>query len=340
MQKINLLGYRLEQLIELFQQMGLQKLDAKRVYPWIHVKRVKDFDVMSDVPLSVRDFCKEHFSLDRGKCVHRQISRDGTQKALLEMADGEKIETVLIPDDDRMTVCVSSQIGCAMGCKFCHTGTQSLVRNLSASEIVGQILFWQDQCDITNIVFMGMGEPLMNFESVESALIILLSPQAHNYSRHRITISTSGIVNDSFLKLAELGVPLAISLHAPNDQKRNALMPINFRYPLKILLEAAKEYRRISNTKHITFEYLLLKDVNDSREDAIQLVRLLHGLACKVNLIRYNDWPMSRFARTSEDRVNAFAFELKKRGIMATVRQSKGDDIFAACGQLKTQIIS
>jgi 23S rRNA (adenine2503-C2)-methyltransferase len=294
---------------------------------------------MSDVPLRVRENLKEKFSLDRPECLVLQKSVDGTQKALLKLEDGNYVETVLIPEETRATVCVSSQIGCAIGCKFCHTGTQRFVRNLSSSEIISQIFFWKDVFGkpITNVVFMGMGEPLLNFENLSDVLKLLLDEKAHNFSRTKITISTSGIVGDALIELAKFRVKLAISLHASNDEKRSCIMPINKKYDIKTLFKAAREYLRNSGTDRVTFEYLLLKGVNDEDSDATELSKLLRSIPCKVNLIVYNDWPGSPFVGSGRNRADEFSRILLSKGVRAIIRKSRGDDILAACGQLKTQ---
>lgn len=337
-EKINLLGYTQEQLVQLFNELGLIKLDAKRVFPWIHVKLETSFDNMSDVPKKVREVLKERCSLERGKCVTLLKSKDGTQKALLQFSDGNMVETVLIPDGDRFTVCVSTQVGCAMGCKFCHTGTQSFTRNLTSSEIMAQIMFWKDNFSVTNLVFMGMGEPLLNFENLSSALTILLSEKAHNFSRNKVTVSTCGIIGDAFLKLADFGVKLAISLHAPNDKKRAQIMPIANKFSIAQILDACGEYLKRSNTEKITFEYLLLKGVNDSNEDAAELSKIAKKIPCKINLIMYNDWGGSFLHGSSLDTANKFVQTMLAKNIRTTIRKSKGSDIFAACGQLKTEV--
>ena len=299
---------------------------------------------MSDVPKHTREQLEEFFSLKRPICKILQKSLDGSRKALLELADGNFTETVFIPEKNRNTVCVSTQIGCAMKCKFCYTGTQLFARNLTASEILAQIFFWKDMLksekfeydSLSNIVFMGMGEPLLNFQNVSDTLEILLAPKAHNFSRKKITVSTSGIVTNDIEKLAKHGVKLAISLHASNNQKRSSIMPINNKYHIEEILDAAKKYLTLSNTDHITFEYLLLKNLNDSREDAKQLVKVLHGIRCKVNLIIFNAWPGSELHGSSRETADEFAKFLISRGLRATVRKSKGEDILAACGQLKS----
>ena len=332
---INILGFSLQQLISLFEENGLTKLDAKRVFPWLHKKCAPSFDSMSDVPLAARSILAQKFTLSRGDCIALQKSKDGTEKALLKFDDQACVETVFIPDEDRNTICVSSQVGCAMGCKFCHTGTQGFTRNLTASEIMAQILFWKDRYPISNIVFMGMGEPLLNHENLFTVLALLLDEKLHNFSRHKITVSTCGIIEQQLQSLAKFGVKLAISLHAPTDELREKIMPINRKYKLSEIMPAVKQYKSNSNTDFITFEYLLLKDVNDSLECAKKLVTLFHGIPAKVNLIQYNDWPNSVFHRSGKSQADKFAMFLIKRGIRATIRKSRGDDILAACGQLK-----
>jgi len=338
MQKINLLGFTLEQLKTEFLNAGLSILDAKRVFPWIHVKSATSFDVMSDVPKKVREVLGDNYSLSRPSCTVLQKAADGTQKALLQLEDGNTVETVLIPDEKRTTVCVSSQIGCPMGCKFCYTGTQKFVRNLTASEIISQIFFWKDRQPVTNTVFMGMGEPLLNSENLFSVLELLLSEKTHNFSRNKITVSTSGVIENAIMDLAKFGVKLAFSLHAPNDEKRSSIMPVNKKYDIAALLETARNYYKNSNTDHITFEYLLLKNVNDSDNDALQLARLLRSIPSKVNLIVFNSWPGCTFTGSSRDRANSFSKLLLSKGIRTIIRKSRGDDILAACGQLKSAL--
>ncbi len=336
MQKINLLGYKISHLKKVFVENGFAQSDAKKVYSWIHKKLAKNFDEMSDISLAIREKLKEKFSLSRGKCVTLLTSKDGTKKALLEFADGNRIETVFIPDEKRNAICVSSQVGCAMGCKFCHTGTQGFVRNLTSAEIVAQVIFWKDRFPISNIVFMGMGEPLLNSENLFETLSILLDKKTHNFSRNKITVSTCGIIENQLHELAKFGVKLAVSLHAPNDEIRNSLMPVNRKYNIKKILDATKKYQSESNTEKITFEYLLLKEVNDSAENAKQLIKLLRNFPAKVNLIVYNDWPDSIFKGTRREDANFFSMNLIKHGLRAVIRKSRGDDIFAACGQLKS----
>lgn len=327
-----------------FARIGLTKLDAKRVLPWIHIKCVSSFDAMTDVPHKVRSLLSEYFSLERPICRNLQKSSDGTRKALLEFPDGHQIETVFIPDEKRNTVCLSIQVGCAMGCKFCNTGQRSFERNLSCAEIMSQVFFWKDLLPtlkelahphLSNLVFMGMGEPLLNAENLFQALELLLDQKNHNFSRNKITVSTSGIVTHDLLRMAKFGIKLAISLHATTDIKRSELMPVNRKYNIDTLLNAAREYLRRSNSEHVTFEYLLLAGVNDSDANARQLAKLLSGIRCKVNLITFNSWDESTFRGSSRTRADAFLSLLLAKGIRTIIRKSRGDDISAACGQLK-----
>jgi 23S rRNA (adenine2503-C2)-methyltransferase len=362
----SLLGLTVSQLQTCFLENGLSRLDAKRVFPWIQAKSVLSFDAMTDVPQKTRAILAEKFSLDLPQCATLQKSVDGTQKALLEFDDGNHtdassfnshcngIETVFIPEENRNTVCVSVQIGCAMGCKFCNTGTQSFTRNLTSSEIMAQIFFWKKIIEssaapanqtinsdnpkpISNVVFMGMGEPLLNYEQLSDALQLLLDAKAHNFSRHKITVSTCGIVNECLDDLARFGVKLAISLHAPNDAIRSSIMPINHRYNIDCILTAAKRYLEHSNTDHITFEYLLLSGINDAEKDALQLAKLLRNIHCRVNLIVFNSWSGCGFSGSSREIANSFSRILLSKGIRTIIRKSRGSDILAACGQLKIQ---
>ncbi|MDR2681484.1 MAG: 23S rRNA (adenine(2503)-C(2))-methyltransferase RlmN [Holosporaceae bacterium] len=347
MEKESLLGANFADLERKFTSIGLTKLDAKRVLPWIHVKCVSSFDAMTDVPQKVRSLLKENFFLERPRCCNLQKSSDGTQKALLEFSDGHQIETVFIPDEKRNTACLSTQVGCAMGCKFCHTGRQSFERNLRCDEIMAQVFFWKDRLPtltelqyphLLNLVFMGMGEPLLNVANLFQALELLLDEKNHNFSRNKVTVSTSGIVENDLLQMAKFGIKLAISLHAPDDIKRNELMPINKKYNIAMLLDVAKEYLSRSNTEHVTFEYLLLSGINDSDDDACRLAKLLSGIRGKVNLITFNSWNDSTFSGCSRARADAFLSILLSKGIRTIIRKSRGNDIAAACGQLKTTI--
>ncbi len=358
--KESIIGLPLKKLIKKFEENGLSALDAKRVFPWIHRKLEISFGKMTDVPKKVREeLLPSLFSLDRPLCRALQKSSDGTQKALLQFQDGECIETVFIPDEGRNTICVSTQIGCPIGCKFCNTGTQSFSRNLSASEIMAQIFFWKDLHKITNIVFMGMGEPLLNVENLLDSLTLLLDGKAHNFSRNKITVSTSGVfpsvheenfeaAEDSISKLAKFGVKLAISLHAPNDHIRSSIMPINDKFNIDDIMKACRKYLKLSNTNHITFEYLLLAGINDSEKDANELASLMRKFCnsvrdlkrkdfCRINLISFNDWSQNQFKGTSYEKTHAFLRILLAKNIRAIARKSRGLDILAACGQLKSE---
>ena len=327
----SILGLPLNELIHEFLKAGFSKLDAKRVFPWIHTKLTMSFDEMSDVPKQVRTNLPKFFSLDRPVCKILQESSDGTAKALLEFSDGNCVETVFIPDERRNTICISSQVGCLIGCKFCNTGTQQFRRNLTSSEIMAQIIYWIERqkhlgkSPITNIVFMGMGEPLLNSKNLFVTLEILLSKKTYDFSRNKITISTSGIITEAITDLAKFGVKLAISLHAPNDKLRSELMPINNKYKIAEILSASKKYLKQSNT-------------NDSDECAVQLADLLKsfGNKCRINLIVFNNWDGSQFIGSSNDRANQFSKILLSKGIRTIIRKSRGRDIMAACGQLKS----
>lgn len=339
---LDIYDYDFDGLILKFQELGFSQLDVKRVYPWIYKKSCSDFDVMSDLPIATRTRLKETFFFSELKCTRIQKSEDGTLKALLDLSDGQKIENVIIRDKERVTLCLSTQVGCMMGCQFCNTGTQSFSRNLTAGELMAQAFFWLKHFKaksetITNIVVMGMGEPFMNYSNLSVWLSNMLNKNGMNFSRHRITVSTSGITD----YLEEFGrkfqVQLAISLHAPNDGIRNQIMPINKKYNLKCLLSAVRKYSEISNTEYVTFEYLMLKGVNDSLDNAKELSKILAGIKCKVNLIMFNEWSGCKFLRTDYNQVSLFQKEVKRHGITCTIRKPKGNDILAACGQLKSK---
>lgn len=337
----NLYNYTFNKLIDEFIENGFSKLDAKRVYPWIYNKSVTSIDEMTDLPKHTRDILKQYFGLFDLQCEQLQRSSDGTIKALLRLSDGETIENVLINDNDRKTLCMSTQVGCKMACKFCNTGTQRFVRNLSCAELICQYMYWRkvlehDGSKITNIVIMGMGEPFMNIENLSDFLEIMLDKNGINMSRHRITVSTSGIL-DNLLEFGKrFKVELAVSLHAPNNHIRSQIMPINKKYSIEQLISAVKDYPKVSNTDYVTFEYLMLRDINDSVEHAKELCELVKRVKCKINLIMYNEWPGGIFSRSTEDKTLAFQNIIKNRGIMCTIRKSKGTDILAACGQLKS----
>ncbi len=320
---------------------------ADQIWQWIYHRGVRDFAAMSNVAKDLRLRLAETFTLDRPEMVERQISADGTRKYLLRVAGGGEIETVYIPEADRGTLCISSQIGCTLTCSFCHTGTQRLVRNLTADEIVGQILAARDDLGdwgrtpvekrmVSNVVLMGMGEPLYNFEAVRDAMRIAMDGAGLALSRRRITLSTSGVVPEIARVGTEIGCLLAISFHATTDPVRDTLVPINRKWNIAALLEACRAYPRLSNAERITFEYVMLKGVNDSDADARRLVRLIAGIPVKINLIPFNPWPGAPYERSDPDRIEAFARIVNKAGYASPVRTPRGEDIMAACGQLKS----
>ena len=318
-----------------------------QVWQWIYHRGARDFATMSNLARGLRDRLAETHTLDRPEIVARQVSADGTRKYLLRVAGGGEIETVYIPEEGRGTLCVSSQIGCTLTCSFCHTGTQRLVRNLTAAEIVGQILVARDDLGdwgravpdkrlVSNVVLMGMGEPLYNFEAVRDAMKIAMDGAGLALSRRRITLSTSGVVPEIARVGAEIGCLLAISFHATTDAVRDTLVPINRKWNIAALLDACRAYPRLSNSERITFEYVMLKDVNDSDADARRLVRLIAGIPAKINLIPFNPWPGAPYERSDPDRIEAFARIVNRAGYASPVRTPRGEDIMAACGQLRS----
>ena len=324
------------------------KMRADQLWRWIYHYGVTDFSQMTNVSKDLRAVLEENFTLERPKLIDRQVSVDGTRKYLIELAPGVECETVFIPDVARSgALCVSSQVGCTLNCTFCHTGTQALVRNLSAAEIAAQVMIARDDLEewptsnenrkITNIVFMGMGEPLYNLDAVSDAIDIISDGDGMAISRRRTTVSTSGVVP----KIQELGertgTMLAISLHATNDDLRDELVPLNKKYPLDQLMDAIRAYPGLSNSKRVTFEYVMLKGVNDSDAEARALVRLLKGVPAKINLIPFNPWPNSPYECSDWDRIEAFADIVNKAGYASPIRTPRGRDIFAACGQLRSE---
>ena len=301
---------------------------------------------MSDLGKPVREQFAAMFSLDRPTVTRRLQSTDGTIKWLLRFADGNEAETVFIPDNDRGTLCISSQVGCTLTCSFCHTGTQKLVRNLTAAEICGQVMLAMDELGdwpagrperrLTNIVLMGMGEPLFNYDNVVTAMRIIMSGEGVGLSKRRITLSTSGVVPEIIRCGGDLGVNLAISLHAVRDELRDELVPINRKYPLAELIEACRNYPGLSNARRITWEYVMLDGVNDSDEDCAALLKLIKGIPSKLNLIPFNPWPGSPYECSADERIEAFAAKVLKAGYASPVRTPRGRDILAACGQLKS----
>jgi len=337
------------------------KMRVSQLWHWLYVRGVSDFDDMTNVSKDMREMLKTHFTIARPEIVDEQISSDGTRKWLLRFpARGAgrpvEIETVYIPEEGRGTLCISSQVGCTLTCSFCHTGTQKLVRNLTAEEILSQLLLARDRLGdfpdrdtpagaivpaegrkVSNIVMMGMGEPLYNFENVKTALLIATDGDGLSLSKRRVTLSTSGIVPEIYRTGSEIGVMLAISLHAVRDELRDMLVPINKKYPLKELLDACRAYPSLSNARRITFEYVMLKDVNDSLEDAKLLIQLLKGIPAKINLIPFNPWPGTNYQCSDWEQIERFADFINQAGYASPIRTPRGRDILAACGQLKSE---
>ncbi len=372
--RVDLLGLPRQRISELFAEAGLDakaaKLRAKQVYHWLYHRGVTDFEAMTDIAKTMRPWLAQRFVIGRPEVVLSQHSSDGTRKWLLRTADGHEFEMVFIPDADRGTLCVSSQVGCTLNCRFCHTGTMRLVRNLTPGEIVGQVMLARDALGewpkgandtrlatmagldededegsysadgrlLTNIVMMGMGEPLYNFDNVRDALKLVMDGDGLALSKRRITLSTSGVVPMMAKCGEEIGVNLAVSLHAVSKEVRDEIVPINRKYGLEELLQACADYPGASNARRITFEYVMLKDKNDSDEDARELVRLLkhYKLPAKVNLIPFNPWPGAIYECSTPERVRRFSEIVFEAGISAPVRTPRGRDIDAACGQLKT----
>lgn len=346
MQK-NLIGLSKPELEMQTSTIGVESFRNKQLWQWIYHKGIKEFNDITNFSKDLQNKFTESFSITRPTIVKDYISFDGTRKWLLKFSDGEEAETVYIPDETRGTLCISSQIGCTLTCKFCHTGTQRLVRNLTAGEIVSQLLVALDLMEewpagredrmISNIVMMGMGEPLFNYENVAEALKIMMDHEGLSISKRRITLSTSGVVPLIEKCGQELGVNLAVSLHAVTDELRNEIMPINKKYPLKTLLEACRNYPASSNSRRITFEYVMLKNVNDSIKDAKALVKLIRGIPAKINLIPFNPWPGSNYECSDWQQIEAFAAVVQSAGYASPIRTPRGRDILAACGQLKSE---
>ena len=365
--RVDLIGLPKKQIAELFETAGLDarqaKLRAKQVFHWLYHRGVTEFEAMTDIAKTMRPWLADRFVIGRPDIVEAQHSTDGTRKWLLRTADGHDFEMVFIPDADRGTLCVSSQVGCTLNCRFCHTGTMRLVRNLTSGEIVGQVMLardalgeWpkgrmdvaedEDEAEytadgrlLTNIVMMGMGEPLYNFDNVRDALKLVMDGDGLALSRRRITLSTSGVVPMIARAGAEIGVNLAVSLHAVTKEVRDEIVPINRKYGIEELLEACAAYPGASNARRITFEYVMLKDKNDSDDDARELIRLIkrYKLPAKVNLIPFNPWPGAIYECSSPERIARFSSLIFEAGISAPIRTPRGLDIDAACGQLKTK---
>lgn len=360
--KPNLVGMSPRELRDKLTVLGIEPFRAKQIWQWIYTKGVTDFAAMTNIKKESQALLESQLTIARAGISRNAVSFDDTQKWLLKFADEREVETVFIPDPPRGTLCVSSQVGCTLACTFCHTGTQRLVRNLTAGEIITQVLVakddlgeWEDRGEaaankgkqgvggnrpparhLTNIVFMGMGEPLFNYDNVVRACRILLDGDGLKFSRRKVTVSTSGVVPMMVPLAREVGVNLAVSLHAVTNELRNEIVPINRKYPIEQLMEACREYQSIVSDRHIMFEYVMLAGVNDSPEDARALVKLLSGIRAKVNLIPFNPWPGSPYQCSSNNRIHAFGRIIMEAGIASPIRKTRGEDIMAACGQLKS----
>ena len=363
--KPSLIGLTREEMGAALREKGVAdkqiKMRVSQLWNWIYVRGVSDFDAMANVSKDMREMLKTHFTIARPEIVEEQVSNDGTRKWLLRFPPRGagrpvEVESVYIPEEGRGTLCISSQVGCSLTCSFCHTGTQRLVRNLTAEEILSQLLLARDRLGdfpdreapqgtimpaegrkVSNIVMMGMGEPLYNFESVKTALLIASDGDGLSLSKRRITLSTSGVVPEIYRTGDEIGVMLAISLHAVRDDLRDMLVPINKKYPLKELMDACRAYPGLSNARRITFEYVMLKGVNDSLEDAKGLIQLLKGIPAKINLIPFNPWPGTNYQCSDWEQIEKFADFINSAGYASPIRTPRGRDILAACGQLKSE---
>ena len=351
---MNLVGLTRAQMRDVLIEHGTPEKQAKmrvgQIWQWVYEKGVRDFAVMSNLAKTYRAELAERFVIEVPEVVSKQVSLDGTRKYLMRIAGGHEVETVYIPEEDRGTLCISSQVGCTLTCSFCHTGTQKLVRNLTTAEIIGQVLVARDDLGewpepgapknetrlLSNIVLMGMGEPLYNFDNVRDAMKIAMDPEGISLSRRRITLSTSGVVPEIAKTAQEIGCQLAISFHATTDEVRDKLVPINKKWNIAELLDALRTYPKVSNSERITFEYVMLKDVNDTDADARRLVKLIKGIPAKINLIPFNEWPGSPYERSDWSRIEAFADIIYKAGYASPIRTPRGEDIMAACGQLKS----
>ncbi|NOV30500.1 23S rRNA (adenine(2503)-C(2))-methyltransferase RlmN [Methylomonas sp. ZR1] len=339
---INLLDFDRKGLQAFFVELGEKPFRATQVLKWIYQEGISDFDEMTNLSKSLRSHLKEHCQIKVPEIVAEQLASDGTCKWAVQMHCGNRVETVYIPEERRATLCVSSQVGCALACTFCSTAKQGFNRNLSTAEIIGQLYLAQQRLGperrITNVVMMGMGEPLLNFDNVVAAMNLMMDDFCYGLSKRRVTISTSGIV-PAMKRLNEVcDVSVAVSLHAPNDALRDQIVPINVKYPLKELMEACREYAKTGPRKHITFEYVMLDGINDSPEDARTLVKLLKTVPSKLNLIPFNPFPQSPYRCSSNAAILKFRDILHNAGIVTTVRKTRGDDIDAACGQLVGQV--
>ena len=352
---INLIGLTRDAMRDALIATGTPEKQARmrvsQIWQWLYVWGARDFEAMTNLAKGYRADLARHFVVELPEVVRRDISADGTRKYLVRIAGGHEVEVVYIPEEDRGTLCISSQVGCTLTCSFCHTGTQKLVRNLTAGEIVGQVMMARDDLGewpepgegmgerprlISNIVLMGMGEPLYNFDNVRDAMKIAMDGEGIALSRRRITLSTSGVVPEIARTAEEIGCMLAISFHATTDAVRDQLVPINKRWNIKTLLDTLRAYPKASNSERITFEYVMLKGVNDSDDDARRLVKLIAGIPAKINLIPFNEWPGAPYQRSDWDQIERFADIVYKAGYASPIRTPRGEDIMAACGQLKS----
>jgi 23S rRNA (adenine2503-C2)-methyltransferase len=352
---MNLVGMTRDGMRAALMAIGTPEKQAKmrvgQIWQWIYNWGVRDFDAMTNLSKDFRAQLAAHFVVQVPEVVTKQVSTDGTRKYLVRIAGGHEVEVVYIPEKDRGTLCISSQVGCTLTCSFCHTGTQKLVRNLTAGEIIGQVMVVRDDLDewpksgtrtyearlLSNIVLMGMGEPLYNFENVRDAMKIAMDPEGIQISRRRITLSTSGVVPEIARTAQEIGCLLAVSFHATTDEVRDTLVPINKKWNIETLLEALRAYPSVSNSERITFEYVMLHGVNDSDQDAHRLMELIEGIPAKINLIPFNEWPGAPYKRSSNNRIRAFSDIVHAAGYASPVRKPRGEDIMAACGQLKSE---
>ena len=345
----DLTGFSYSELNGALLKIGLPNYRAKQIWSWIWRHGLTDFQDMNNLSKPDRALLAEQLVITRPTISRRQQSKDGTIKWLIRCSDGQEAETVYIPEENRGTLCISSQVGCTLTCSFCHTGTQRLVRNLTVAEICGQILIAMDELGdwpagkpnrkLTNVVLMGMGEPLFNYDNVAKAIKIVMSGDGVGISKRRITLSTSGIVPKISRCGEELGINLAISLHAVNDKLRNDLVPINKKHNLRALVDAVRNYPGLSNARRVTWEYVMLDGVNDSKEDAKTLVKLISGIPSKINLIPFNPWPGTSYKTSETEKIDKFAAILLKAGYASPIRAPRGEDILAACGQLRSDSV-
>ncbi len=352
--QINLIGLTRDGMLAALIAAGTPERQAKmrlgQIWQWIYHWGVRDFEAMTNLAKDYRALLAANFCIVLPEVVLKQVSADGTRKYLVRIAGGHEVETVYIPEENRGTLCISSQVGCTLTCSFCHTGTQKLVRNLTPGEIVGQVMLARDDLGewpmqgapkdetrlISNIVLMGMGEPLYNFDNVRDGMKIVMDNEGIALGRRRITLSTSGVVPEIARTATEIGCLLAVSFHATTDEVRDQLVPINKKWNIATLLDALRDYPGLSNSERITFEYVMLAGVNDSKEDAHRLVELIKGIPAKINLIPFNEWPGAPYKRSSGNRIHAFADILYNAGYASPIRTPRGEDIMAACGQLKS----